>query len=356
LIYSKETDSVTHRIYTYSTQTEGDYSLSTFQNTLKNAHIGDSTVFENLTIFPMFLDESAERSYLTLDEALSQNSARITEISESGSVPDLQFVNDGDKPVLLLDGEELVGAKQNRVLNLSILVPAKSTISIPVSCVEHGRWSYKSDQFFSEDRVHFSSGRSAKAASVSMSMSSGGSRHSNQGEVWDDIAEKSSRLGVSSPTDSMSDIYEEKRHSIDKFVNSTTAADQQIGGIFCIDGAVAGIDMFDVPHTFNQLFSKLVRSYALDALETTPNKKKATELSEAQSFINILCSTETKHYPALGLGEDLRLQGKMIAGGALINENRLIHLGAFPLISESPEDHHHSSSRMTRASRRRRIH
>jgi hypothetical protein len=40
----------------------------------------------------------------------------------------------------LLDGEELIGAKQNRALNLTILAPAKQVIVIPVSCVEAGRW------------------------------------------------------------------------------------------------------------------------------------------------------------------------------------------------------------------------
>jgi hypothetical protein len=39
-------------------------------------------------------------------------------------VPQLLFINDAMRPVLLLDGEELVGAKQNRVLNLTVLAPA----------------------------------------------------------------------------------------------------------------------------------------------------------------------------------------------------------------------------------------
>jgi hypothetical protein len=45
-------------------------------------------------------------------------------VSEGGSVPHLLFINDAMRPVLLLDGEELVGAKQNRVLNLTVLAAA----------------------------------------------------------------------------------------------------------------------------------------------------------------------------------------------------------------------------------------
>ena len=55
------------------------------------------------------------------------------------------MVNRGPKPTLIIDGEELVGAKQNRVVNLTILVAAESELIIPVSCVEAGRWRAKSE-------------------------------------------------------------------------------------------------------------------------------------------------------------------------------------------------------------------
>jgi hypothetical protein len=76
--------------------------------------------------------------YVLLDDALARKLARVTEVSESGSVPELLFYNDGDEDILLLDGEELVGAKQNRILNVSILVGGKQRVAVPVSCVEQG--------------------------------------------------------------------------------------------------------------------------------------------------------------------------------------------------------------------------
>ena len=71
----------------------------------------------------------------------------VQEVSEGGSVPELLVDNMGDIRVLFIEGEELVGPKQNRILNTSILVAAKSKTKIPVSCVEHGRWGYKSKFF-----------------------------------------------------------------------------------------------------------------------------------------------------------------------------------------------------------------
>lgn len=79
--------------------------------------------------------------WLTLAEAGDR--VRTTEVDDEGSVPELRVANLGDLPLLLLDGEQLVGAKQNRILNMTVLVAAHSEVTIPVSCVEQGRWRYQ---------------------------------------------------------------------------------------------------------------------------------------------------------------------------------------------------------------------
>src|SRR4029079_2541415 len=119
--------------------------------------LGPSVVVQNLTMIPLIANpasststsstpstsprstpgtsstlstDSAVGEYVVLDEALSDGVVEITEVSEQGSVPDLKFVNRGARPVLIVDGEELLGAKQNRVVNLSILVAANSELTI----------------------------------------------------------------------------------------------------------------------------------------------------------------------------------------------------------------------------------
>jgi hypothetical protein len=184
--------------------------MSNIHDLLKTIEIGTSTTFENLTMYPLLGTSERKLEYITLDEAFAVKAASITEVSESGSVPDLLFRNDGDTLVLLLDGEELIGAKQNRVLNLSILAPANKTITIPVSCVEAGRWSRRTPEFRSSGSSMYARGRAAKSGQVSMSMRSGHSQ-SNQSEVWRDISEKAERMAVVSGTSAMSDIYESRR-------------------------------------------------------------------------------------------------------------------------------------------------
>ena len=155
---------------------------------LSGIRMGSPVTLENLTMFPLLGDTVGQPGYLTLEEALQFGLVRVTEVSEQGSVPNLCLVNEAEMPVLLLDGEELVGAKQNRIVNLTIMVAAKSETVIPVSCVEAGRWSRQSDEFSAAGRAHFSRGRAEKTAHINASMGADGTRYSNQSAVWDAIA------------------------------------------------------------------------------------------------------------------------------------------------------------------------
>jgi len=91
---------------------------------LSHTTIGQPVSFGNLTMFPLLNGGKEIADYLTLDDAIKQGQAIIIEVSEIrlGTRPDLN--NKGNLAVLLVDGEELIGAKQNRILNLTILAPA----------------------------------------------------------------------------------------------------------------------------------------------------------------------------------------------------------------------------------------
>ena len=153
--------------------------------TIRGAAFGNATTFENLTMVPIVGGTSEPPvDYLTLDEALAGGAIEVTEVSNAGHVPELKVVVKGDRPVLLVQGEELVGAKQNRVLNITILAPAGRETVIPVSCVEAGRWHHVSRTFSSSSRAQFSSARAATLRQVTASMRrSPTSRASDQGAV-----------------------------------------------------------------------------------------------------------------------------------------------------------------------------
>ena len=102
---------------------------------------GDAVSFGNMAVAPLVRNAEAAEGpeYLILREAFEAGFLQVSEVSESGSVPELVVRNTGKLPILILDGEELAGAKQNRVVNTSILVPPEAKIVVPVSCTESGR-------------------------------------------------------------------------------------------------------------------------------------------------------------------------------------------------------------------------
>ena len=157
--------------------------------TFPGIRVGNPICHESLIVFPLFAEPNGQVDYLLSDEAIQAGSVTVQEVSEGGSVPDLLVENNGDTRVLFLEGEELVGAKQNRILNASVLLPARSKIKIPVSCVERGRWAYKSRQFGSGGRHSPSKLRHTLKSSVSeYRLNRQGAGHrSDQGKVWEEV-------------------------------------------------------------------------------------------------------------------------------------------------------------------------
>ncbi len=290
---------------------------------------GPGATFQNLTLLPLIADRDRAADYIVLDEALVKRWIEITEASEAGQVPELKVVNRGDMAVLLLDGEELIGAKQNRVLNLTILVPPHHSSTIPVSCVESGRWRRVSKHFHSAPRAHFAEGRAAKMHHVTNSLLASGKRRSDQQEVWRAIAEKSARLEAPSDTGAMSAMYDRLEHSLEDFVAAFQPGERQVGAVFLVNGRLVGLELFDAPGTWRKLSPKLVRSYALDAIDRQQRVPASVASTDGRMLIDAVISSKSAIFPAIGEGEDVRLTGHDMTGAALVARNRTIHLSAF---------------------------
>lgn len=298
--------------------------------------LGPAHRFGRLTVVPL-IDRAAEASgWLTLDAALASGAVEITEVSEGGSVPQLQLLNRGTSPLFLLDGEELVGAKQNRILNLSILVPASSTFEVPVSCVEQGRWSLRSRGFQSAGRVIYSKLRRSNAESVSENLVKSGSRRGDQGQVWDSIASKSLRMDVHSDTGAASALYERYHAELEEFTAGMRVLPGQVGAAFLLDDRFAGLDVMSGPDVLAPLLPKIVRSYALDALEDDragagddrrEGSRPAAPTQVVLDAIGQISALDASRHPAIGLGEDVRLRGEELIGAAVVADGAVAHLG-----------------------------
>lgn len=303
---------------------------------LFDLEVGPEVGFHNLSMLP--LSPRAGRAeqlptYTTLDEALALGLLEITEVSEAGSVPDLRVVNRGAKPTLIVDGEELVGAKQNRIVNLSILIPAKTTLTIPVSCVEAGRWNARSRAFAAAPRTQYTSGRAKRMVQVSESLRTHGGRHADQADIWNEIALKSERLHAHSATGAMEAMFVDHAAFVDKAVAALGATESQTGAMFAVSGKLLGFDLFDSPATLRKLLPKLIRAAAIDALDSaaTRRRRNKTLAAEAEQFFAALSAAASHHTPAIGLGHDVRMTAPGLTAAALVDSNHIVHLSAFRL-------------------------
>ncbi len=115
-------------------------------------------------------------------------------------------------------------------------------------------------------------------------------------------------------------------------MRSFAPAEGQVGMMFAIDARVVGFDLFDCSETLRKLFPKLIRSYALDALDASLGKETETEApsaADAAEFLKGVTQAKLETFPAIGEGEDLRLSARELTGAALAKKERVVHLSAF---------------------------
>jgi hypothetical protein len=311
---------------------QGDYPLmeETIGKALENIQIGKIVTHKNMTIASLTFSSTSGPDYLTLSQGFERDCLTVQEISDGGSVPELSVINNGDQFVILLDGEEICGAKQNRVLNTSILVAPKAKIIIPVSCTEQGRWNYTSKEFEDSGILMARSLRSSKQAAVTRNIRESRRYQSDQSEVWEDVASLHSDLGTSSGTGAMKDAYESKKEDLQGYVEAFSDISNVNGIAVFLDGVIVGIDALSYAPAMDNLLPKLVGSYAMDALRSKRSvNHKVPKNDDVRKFLSKAGRCSLEIHPSQGTGEDARLIGKDVQGAALIAEETVIHLALF---------------------------
>src|SRR3989442_10441394 len=277
------------------------HETTALQELLEAIRIGGPVSHGALTVVPLLAHASPEPDWLTLTEASDQ--VTIEEINEGGSVPTLRLHNRAGRPVLLLDGEELVGAKQDRVLNTTVLVAAQTTVTIPVSCVERGRWSYRSRGFVPSDHSLYASLRARKMARVSESLRRGAGHLGNQAEIWKDLAAKATFLHASSPTDAMNDVFGRYEETLRRARETLAAQPGQVGAVVYLRGRWLGLDALVAPGLFARAWPRLCSGYAADALGQEPGVGLHPKPSDV---LALLQSVSTASLPAVRLRAEHR--------------------------------------------------
>jgi len=293
----------------------------------------DSVTYENIAVFPVVTSSTHDTSaFLTLDEGLSSGDVVVSEQGAAGlartrdgrpipepqntsgaSVNQLVLINRSKRPLLLLAGELVSGGKQDRIIGKDRIVPVGAPpLPLDVFCVEHGRWTGSSSQFIASKTIVHPSVREKAAVDQA------------QTEVWSAVAsgstaaapsaapravlspnELSSVMREEAPTQSYDKIYKSQRigGSIDSFVEeiqkrfaratSGLKGERVVGVVVAYGGEVAWSDIFASGELFDHYWSKLLRSYAVEAL-ARPMLREVASRDDAQDFLRRLNGREVQ--------------------------------------------------------------
>src|SRR5262249_37674843 len=261
-----------------------------------DVQVGDPLRHEALAVFPLYGPGNGAAEYSLADEALAAGSVTVEEASEAGSVPTLVVTNQADALVLFLEGEELRGAKQNRVLNTSLLAAARARTPIPVSCVEQSRWRYVSPSFGHGGSHSSSKLRHVLKRSVSESAKAGRGPRSGPGPGSEEGGPPEGLPGAAPATAAMADTYEAHRHRLAEFQEHLKYAEGATGLAVAVGARVVCVDLFDKPSTCRKVWDRLLTGVVLDALEAgrTEDQAGADKVQEALAHLRAAAWQQTQ--------------------------------------------------------------
>ncbi|MBE0433298.1 hypothetical protein IBX73_07525 [candidate division WOR-3 bacterium] len=287
------------------------------KNALSRMTTGEPVFLRNLTLYPVGLASSNGAEVASVDEVLRDELGEFREL-DTPRVDEIEFDNRSDKPVLMLDGEEITGSLQNRIIAASTYVEPHSARSIGVICAEEDRW----------DKLGAFTTGCCSYPGVRAILSGRGRRKDGlQQTVWDEIERKLTVTRTRSATSSMHDIYDNLEDEVGRYVEGFHGLNHNtIGFIGVAGGKILGCDVFAGPATYRKYESRLLRSYALDAIE---HRRPDTVRHDARRFFDkIRQGLANKRFSRRS--HHFTLKGRGFSGQGIHDQAGIVHLSAFP--------------------------
>lgn len=285
--------------------------------------------YENMSVIGIKSNENYNNiDMLPLKKGLQMGLVEIGEL-ENANVNTLNVTNNAITPLLILDGEELIGAKQNRIANATYIIPPKTNMQIKVSCTESGRWNYTTNHFKYSGHFAEANLRKAKAQDVTESLKTNGIRESNQSRVWNRISEVSNTLKVKSKTSAMREIYTNNKAKINEYLDNFKDENDTIGSIILINNKVSGIELLFNRTLYKQNHRKLIESYIPEAIEQKNEDYDNESNIDVDKFINEVVTSKIEQYEPDGIGVDVRIESEDIIGSTILLENNPINASFF---------------------------
>lgn len=292
------------------------------------ARIIDVTSAVGLTAVQFTTSGCDTFDYITGARAIKQNLLEVKEFTDAGSVNRLIVLNKSDKLVFMMDGDILVGAKQNRVLNTSVLLAPRSKTVLPVSCVEQGRWNYVSKKFDAPDYAAPHALRSLKAEAVRSNLKMNKTFDADQGGVWKRVGEYQASHKFHSRTGDLSEIYDHKKATLHDILAKFYSVKGANGVALYRGKTFCGMDVFNRSGVLKEYFPKLIQGVALDlsASDEKTSMAKGEPEYRTLGLLDEIELVEKQTYEAVGLGVEKRFEMPLASGLVLEYESRMIHL------------------------------
>ena len=294
---------------------------------LRRLRAGESRREGRLEIVPLLLDGNGPPPSVLLTRQAVE--AGLVEIVERGSgvVQELLAWNKGTHPVAILEGDTLVGCKQNRVVAHSVIVAPGSRLGIPVGCMEHGRWSHETPRFSVGDVKMTPEVRRRTVADVKAATLSGCAPTLDQSRLWRDVDTELAACGLSSGTSDYYEIVERQGHDARARAASFVPAPGQVGILVLADGALAGLEATGHHSLWSSLSAPTLASYLMGwhrGHSSVPDARASSAewLARAQA-------AEVRSVPGLGLGQDLDVRGPGLSGVGLALDAFPVHVAIF---------------------------
>lgn len=293
---------------------------------LKGLTIGAPTTHNGVTVFPVTGGTKVPDGLKIGSEGVT-----VSEL-ESAEVPTLLVTNTTDQPILLLEGEVLEGGQQTRTLNVSVLVPANSSVEVPVSCVEAGRW--RGGRGFQRANYMTSRGvRTSKLEGVQRNMRRvSGYKASDQGAVWDAVSLSLEMHQASSSTSSFEEANAaafERDDSRQQATDELIAAgpqEGQTGVVVAVGGQVVSAELFGSPELLAARWEQIVRSLMF---ESGFEQEGSATAADAEAFLRQLAAATVEPAPGVGIGEERHLLSEELVAQALVLDDALVHASVF---------------------------
>jgi hypothetical protein len=251
--------------------------------------------YKNLTIFLLHgKDQNTKGNVMTLQEAMEHNLFRVY---ETGDVNELEVENMSKEfDVFIQSGDIVKGGKQDRILAVSIIIPARSgRVKIEAFCVESGRWTKRGE----EDSKQFNSSND-RIVTKELKIAANASR--SQQEVWSQVSEAQARLsknvggdvasGRSSSSLQLSLENKKVVTNVDEYVRNLSSIingkSDVIGYAMAINGKINSADVYVSNALFKKVWMKMLKASATEAVSESRGVRLAdpVKADSVKTFMN----------------------------------------------------------------------